>query len=105
MAPLAAYLRIGGFTGKTSRGGRLMMAQRRIAETLASVHQRWVRFFWRHCRSGFPWFWPARPPGQHAMVEARRMVRRHYGRDHHPVRRKLAQVLVTITWLPAVFLN
>src|SRR5262245_50591179 len=36
------------------------------------------------------------------MVEARRMVRWHYGRDHHPVRRKLAQVLVTITWLPSV---
>ena len=30
------------------------------------------------------------------------MVRWHYGRDHHPVRRKLAQVLVTITWLPSV---
>jgi hypothetical protein len=36
------------------------------------------------------------------MIEARRMVRRHYGRDHHPARRKLAQVLVTITWLPSV---
>jgi hypothetical protein len=36
------------------------------------------------------------------MVEARRIVRRYYGRDHHPVRRKLAQVLVTITWLPSV---
>jgi hypothetical protein len=36
------------------------------------------------------------------MVEARRMVRWHYGRDHHPVRRKLAQLLVTMTWLPSV---
>jgi hypothetical protein len=39
------------------------------------------------------------------MVEARRMVRWHFGRDHHPVRRKLAQVLVTMTWLPTVLLN
>ena len=82
-----------------------MMAQRRIAETLASLRGRWVRFFWRRCRAGFPWFWPARPPGQHAMVEARRMVRWHFGRDHHPVRRKLAQVLVTMAWPPAVLLN
>jgi hypothetical protein len=29
-------------------------------------------------------------PGQHAMVKARRMVR--CGRDHGPIRRKLAQV-------------
>src|SRR5262245_55957884 len=71
----------------------------------AEIHRRWVQFFWRHCRGGFPWFWPARPPGEHAMVEARRIVRRHFGRDHHPVHRKLAQVLVTITWLPTVILN
>ena len=54
---------------------------------------------------GFPWFWPARPPGQHAMVEARRMVRWHFGRDHDPVRRKLAQVLVTVAWPLGVLLN
>jgi hypothetical protein len=35
------------------------------------------------------------------MVEARRMVRWHYGRDHSRARRKLAQVLVTLTWIPA----
>ncbi len=39
------------------------------------------------------------------MVEARRMVRWHFGRDHHPVRRKLGQVLVSMTWLPTVLLN
>jgi Sugar-transfer associated ATP-grasp len=39
------------------------------------------------------------------MVEARQMVRWQFGRDHHPVRRKLAQVLVTIAWPPAVLLN
>ena len=77
----------------------------RIAETLASLRGRWERFFWRRCRAGLPWFWPARPPGQHAMVEARRMVRWHFGRDHHPVRRKLAQVLVTMAWPLAVLLN
>jgi Sugar-transfer associated ATP-grasp len=62
-------------------------------------------FFIRRCIAGFPWFWPARPPGQQAMVEARRIVRCHYGRDHDPVRRKLAQVFVTIAWPPAVILN
>ena len=39
------------------------------------------------------------------MVEARRLVRRHYGRDHAPVRRKLAQILVTVTWPAAVLVN
>ena len=33
------------------------------------------------------------------------MVRWHFGRDHHPVRRKLAQVLVTMAWPLAVLLN
>jgi putative polysaccharide biosynthesis protein len=81
------------------------MARRWLAENLASVHRRGVRFFWRHCRAGFPWFWPARPSGRHAMVEARRMVRWHFGRDHHPVHRRLAQVLVTMTWFPTVLLS
>jgi hypothetical protein len=39
------------------------------------------------------------------MVEARRLVRRHFGRDHHPMRRKLAQVFVAMAWPPAVLLN
>src|SRR5262245_14950208 len=73
-----------------------MIANRRIAGFLRSLGRRWWGFFIRRGLAGFPWFWPARPPGQHAMVEARRMVRRHYGRDHDPVRRKLAQVFVTI---------
>jgi hypothetical protein len=75
-----------------------MLAQRKIVETLASLLGYWETLFWRHCRAGLPWFWPARPAGQHAMVEARRMVRWHFGRDHRPVRRKLAQVVVTIAW-------
>ena len=33
------------------------------------------------------------------------MVRWHFGRDHHPVRRKLAQVLVTMAWPLAVLRN
>jgi hypothetical protein len=39
------------------------------------------------------------------MVEARRIVRWHYGRDHHPVLRKLAQVVVTMAWPLAVLIN
>ena len=77
--------------------------QRSIAAIVETLQGRSL-FFWRRCLAGFPWFWPARPPGQHAMVEARRMVRRHFGRDHHPVRRKLAQVLVAVAWPPAVLL-
>lgn len=82
-----------------------MTAEWKIVETIASVRGQWVRFFWKHCRAGFPWFWPARPVGQFAMVEARRIVRRQFGADHNPIRRKLAQVLVTMTWLPAVVHN
>jgi hypothetical protein len=36
------------------------------------------------------------------MVAARRMVRRHFGCDHHPLDRALAQLLAAIAWLPAV---
>jgi hypothetical protein len=39
------------------------------------------------------------------MVEARRIVRLHYGRDHHPILRKLAQVLVMMAWPAAVLLH
>src|SRR5262245_49809074 len=80
------------------------MAQCWIAGILHTLGGRSL-FFRRRCLAGFPWFWPARPAGKHAMVEARRMIRWHFGRDHHPVRRKLAQVLVTIAWPPAVLLH
>ena len=76
-----------------------------MAPSFASLRRRWDRFFWTRCRAGLPWFWPARPAGNHAMVEARRMVRWHFGRDHPPVSRKLAQVLVTMAWPLAVFRN
>jgi hypothetical protein len=36
------------------------------------------------------------------MVAARRMVRQHFGRDHHPFYRALAQFLAAIVWPPAV---
>jgi hypothetical protein len=39
------------------------------------------------------------------MLHARRLVRWHYGRDHDRVRRKLAQVFVTVTWPAAVLAN
>jgi hypothetical protein len=82
-----------------------MMTQRRIVGTLASLPWGWWGFFRIRCYAGFAWFWPARPPGQFAMVEARRMVRWNYGRDHHPVRRKLAQVLITTAWPLAIVLD
>src|SRR5262245_28074695 len=84
---------------------RLMTANRRIAVPLRSLRGRSMDFFIRRGIAGFPWFWPARPSGQHAMVEARRMVRSHYGRDHDPVRRKLAQLFVAMAWPLAVILN
>jgi len=39
------------------------------------------------------------------MVTARRMVRRHFGRDHHPAYRALAQVIATMVWPAAVLLQ
>src|SRR6516164_7048753 len=81
-----------------------MITQLGIAGTLASLLRHCESFFWRRCRAGFPWFWPAQPPGKHVMVEARRMVRWHFGRDHHPVRRKLAQVLNAMGWPLVVLL-
>ena len=82
-----------------------MRTKWRIAETLADLRRRGVGFFWIRCGAGLPWFWPAQPPGNSSMVQARRLVRWHFGRDHPPVRRKLAQVLVTLAWPLAVFAN
>jgi hypothetical protein len=39
------------------------------------------------------------------MVAARRIVRWHFGRDHRPVYRALAQVLAVIAWPPAVLIH
>jgi Sugar-transfer associated ATP-grasp len=71
---------------------------------LRTLQERCWSFFYKRCLVGFPWFWPAKSPGVPAMVAARRMVRRHYGRNHHPVYRALAQVLVAIVWPAAVLI-
>src|SRR6266567_3575062 len=78
------------------------MARGGIAGILQTLRNGWWTFFYKRCLVGFPWFWPARLPGVPAMVAARRMVRRHYGADHHPVYRALAQFLAAIVWPPAV---
>jgi hypothetical protein len=84
--------------------GKLTVCQRRPigAQTLL---WRWSAFFNKRCLAGFPWFWPARLTDKHVMVDARRLVRRHFGREHHPLYRALAQVLATLAWPPAVFVH
>ena len=67
------------------------MTQSRIAGTLQNLYAGWWSFFDRRCLVGFPWFWPARPPGLPAMVAARRIARSQFGRDHHFGYRVLAQ--------------
>ncbi len=81
------------------------MFSRKIAVTLSSLPWTLLGVFKRRGLVGYPWFWQANPPGQHAMVEARRIVRSHFGRDHDPVRRKLAQVFVMAAWPIGVLLN
>ena len=77
------------------------MPQRTI---VVALQVRWWGFFYKRCLAGFPWFWPARPPGKPAMVAARRMVRQHFGGDHHAVYRAIAQLLVATAWPAAVLL-
>ena len=87
--------------------------QRKVAEarrwtastTLRALRWRCWFFFNKRCLGGFPWFWPAQPLGVPAMLAARRMVRWHFGRDHHPVHRALAQVLAAVVWPPAVLVD
>jgi hypothetical protein len=81
------------------------MSQGEIAGTLQTLRAGWSDFFHSRCLVGFPWFWPARPPGVPAMVAARRMARRGFGRDHHPAYRALARVLAAIVWPPAVLIQ
>src|SRR5262249_58259720 len=75
--------------------GRWLMAQRRNSRAL-SLRQRWWLFFYNRCLAGFPWFWPARPPGENSMVDARRIVRQHYGRGYHPAYRTFANIVAMI---------
>ena len=70
-----------------------MAASRRIAETLASAMEARAGLFLDTLSCGLSMVLAGQPGGRHAMVEARRMVRWHFGRDYDPVSRKLAQVL------------
>src|SRR5262245_24926342 len=81
------------------------MTQGTIAETLRTLQARSWGFFHRRCLVGFPWFWPAQPPGLPAMVAARRIARQHFGHDHHPVYRALARVLAVFAWPLAVLVQ
>src|SRR5262245_13750017 len=85
------------------------MARSGIAGTLQTLRVRWQicwsDFFNGRCLVGFPWFWPARPPGVPVMLAARWMARRQFGRDHHPLYRALAQLLAALIWPPAVLLQ
>lgn len=77
----------------------------RVSDVVQTLRFRWAVFFWTRCLAGLPWYWPARPLGARAMVDARRMVRRNFGRGHHPVYRVLARVLVAAVWAPAVLIH
>src|SRR5262245_23030468 len=75
------------------------------SERLRMLRYGWEVFFISRCLAGFPWFWPAQSAGEPAMTEARRIVRQHFGRGHHPIKRALARVMVMIAWPPAVLLS
>jgi Sugar-transfer associated ATP-grasp len=81
------------------------MGQQRSIGFIQALLQRWHAFFNMRCLAGFPWFWPARPAGVPVMTEARRIVRRYFGRDHHRIYRASAQIFVTVAWPPAVLLH
>lgn len=81
----------------------LRMAQ--SSDRVRMLLDSWHAFFNSRCLAGFPWFWPARSPGEPAMTEARRIVRLHFGQGHHPIARALARVTVAIAWPPAVLLH
>jgi hypothetical protein len=82
-----------------------MIHHHRLAKKHSTVKQRWWSFFHKRCLVGFPWYLPARPPGDSAMVAARRAVRQHFGRNYHPVNRALGKILTTIVWPPAVVIH
>ena len=82
-----------------------MIDWKRIADVVKTLPARAESFFHRRCLVGFPWFWPSQPLGNHAMVHARRIVHQRYGRDHHPIYRAGARVLVTMVWPLAVLVH
>ena len=81
------------------------MSQTQLAGILQNLKGRWSVFFYKRCLLGFPWYWPAHGPSVPAMVGARRCVRQHFARHHHPVYRALAKVFAAIVWAPAVLLQ
>lgn len=81
------------------------MFQLSLAEALQGVWRRCLGVLIRRSFTGLPWLWPYRPTDEHVMVDARRMVRRHFGRGHHPLYRALAQVLATTAWPLGVLVN
>jgi len=81
------------------------MAVRRLSQIVKDLRLSWWAFFQKRCLVGFPWYWPSRPPGLPAMVEARRLVRKHFGVDHHPALRILARVPTALVWIPASFVH
>jgi hypothetical protein len=92
-------------SGLREKRHRITEMKRGIAGALNRLRLRWWIFFYDRCLVGFPWFWPAQPLGVPAMVAARRIVRRHFGRDHHSAYRALAQVLAAMAWPPAVLIH
>jgi hypothetical protein len=81
------------------------MSQHGIAGPPDTLSGRWWVFFNKRCLVGFPWFWPARPKGEEAMVRARRLIRRQFGRDHHPARRVLARAFTAMVWPVAALVH
>src|SRR5262249_16037124 len=51
---------------------RVLMIQW-VSDVVQTLRFRWAVFFWTRCLAGLPWYWPARPLGARAMVDARRM--------------------------------
>ncbi len=81
------------------------MNRLRITGTVKTLLGRASYFFHKRCLVGFPWFWPSKPLGNQAMIHARRIVRRNYARDHHPIHRALARIVVAAVWPLAVLIH
>src|SRR5262245_42369706 len=81
------------------------MSQPSLAKALLALPRHCLHLFIRGGFAGLPWLWPCRSTDEHVMVNARRMVHRHFGRDHHPLYRALAQVVATIAWPLAVLIS
>jgi hypothetical protein len=76
-----------------------------FSDAWQSIKEQWWIFFYQCCLVGFPWQWPATPPGRPEMAAARRVSHRAFGLDYHPAVRVLAQTFTALAWLPAVLLH